>query len=121
MLNENTRADLLRDLSTDDPDQIIEPIGYDFGFSRRSFMQVLGAGLLICAASSGGFSQSRPSEEGEGGGRGGNRGGGRGGRPVPLDARLHIAKDGTITVMSGKVEGGQGARGEITQAAAEEL
>src|SRR4051812_35299514 len=118
MLSENTPADLLND----DPDQIIEPVGYDFGFSRRSFMQVLGAGLLICAASSSGFSQSRPSEEGEGGGgRGGNRGGGRGGHPVPLDARLHIAKDGTITVMSGKVEGGQGARAEITQAAAEEL
>ena len=27
-----------------DDDQIIEPVGYDFGFSRRSFMQVLGAG-----------------------------------------------------------------------------
>src|SRR3954470_4710248 len=94
-------------LQRDDPDQIIEPVGYDFGFSRRSFMQVLGAGLLICAAGSSGFSQSRPSEEGEGGGRGGNRGGARGGRPVALDARLHIAKDGTITVMSGKVEGGQ--------------
>ncbi|HEY3147870.1 MAG TPA: molybdopterin cofactor-binding domain-containing protein, partial [Dongiaceae bacterium] len=38
-----------------------------------------------------------------------------------LDARLHIAKDGVITVMTGKVEAGQGARAEITQAAAEEL
>ena len=32
-----------------------------------------------------------------------------------------IGKDGTITVMTGKVEGGQGSRAEITQAAAEEL
>ena len=28
-------------------DQIIEPVGYDFGFTRRTFVQVLGTGLLI--------------------------------------------------------------------------
>src|SRR5690349_11664975 len=86
----------------EDPDQIIEPVGYDFGLSRRSFVQILGAGILICAASSSGIAQTQPSQE-EGRGRGGGRGG-MGGRPVPLDARLHIAKDGTITVLSGKVE-----------------
>ena len=32
--------------------QIIEPVGYDFGLTRRSFVQVLGAGLLIAATSS---------------------------------------------------------------------
>src|SRR5262249_5087661 len=37
-----------------------------------------------------------------------------------LAARVHIGNDG-ITVMTGKVECGQGARAEITQAAAEEL
>jgi isoquinoline 1-oxidoreductase len=36
-------------------------------------------------------------------------------------ARLHIAEDGTITVMTSKVEFGQGSRTQITQAAAEEL
>src|SRR5207302_10479352 len=36
-------------------------------------------------------------------------------------ARIHLGKDGSITVLAGKVEGGQGARAEITQAAAEEL
>jgi len=36
-------------------------------------------------------------------------------------ARLHINQDGTITVMTSKVECGQGARAELTQAAAEEL
>jgi isoquinoline 1-oxidoreductase len=40
---------------------------------------------------------------------------------VPVAARLHIGKDGSITVMTGKVECGQGARAELTQAAAEEL
>ena len=108
---------------TEDAEQFVESVGYDFGFTRRSFVQMLGAGLLICVASSGAIAQTQPAETGEraGRGRGGRGGGGFGGRPVPLDARLHIAKDGTITVMSGKVEGGQGARTEIAQAAAEEL
>jgi isoquinoline 1-oxidoreductase len=34
---------------------------------------------------------------------------------------VHIGRDGTITVLTGKVEMGQGARAELTQAAAEEL
>ena len=38
-----------------------------------------------------------------------------------MAARLHIARDGKITVMTGKVEVGQGSRAQITQAAAEEL
>src|SRR5439155_12320815 len=38
-----------------------------------------------------------------------------------IAARVHIGQDGTITVMTGKVECGQGSRAEITQAAAEEL
>ena len=38
-----------------------------------------------------------------------------------MSARLHIGKDGTITVLTGKVEMGQGSRAELTQAAAEEL
>ncbi len=53
-----------------------------------------------------------------GGGRGGFGGGGGGGTVV---ARLHLNEDGTIAVMSGKVEEGQGARTELSQAAAEEL
>ncbi len=48
---------------------------------------------------------------------------GRGGprRAPNLGARIHLAKDGPITVLAGKVEGGQGARAELTLAAAEEL
>lgn len=99
-------------LQHDDAEQIIEPVGYDFGFSRRSFMQVLGAGLLISAAADSALSQERRS------GRGGRD---RGGEPISLDARLHIGADGVITVMTGKVEAGQGSRAQITQAAAEEL
>jgi len=40
---------------------------------------------------------------------------------MPVVARLHLNEDGTISVMSGKVEEGQGARTELSQAAAEEL
>src|SRR5262245_53382693 len=102
-------------MQVDDPEQIIEPVGYDFGLSlsRRGFVQILGAGILIVASSGELIAQDR----------GQRRGGGEigGGAPVNLDARLHIGKDGTITVLAGKVEGGQGARAELTAAAAEEL
>ncbi len=38
-----------------------------------------------------------------------------------IGARVHLGADGSITVLTGKVEAGQGARAELTQAAAEEL
>ena len=84
----------------------IEHVGHDFGLKRRAFVQILGAGLLL-AVSTPGLAQRR-------GGRGG--GGARN-----IAARIHLGKDGTITVMTGKVEAGQGARAELSQAAAEEL
>jgi isoquinoline 1-oxidoreductase len=102
-------------IAEDEIGQIIEPVGYDFGLTRRSFVQVLGAGLLIAATSSVSLGQQQQR---------GLRGGGGGRRnlaPVPLDARIHLAKDGKITVLTGKVEAGQGARAELTSAAAEEL
>ena len=42
-------------------------------------------------------------------------------RGRPLEARLHIGEDGFITVLSGKIEEGQGALTELAMAAAEEL
>jgi isoquinoline 1-oxidoreductase len=100
-------SDLLQ--RTED-DQIFEPVGYDFGFSRRSFMQVLGSGILVSATVGSALAQERR----------GNRGGGNN-AATPLGSRLHIGTDGTITVLTGKVEAGQGSRLQITQAAAEEL
>lgn len=92
-----------------DYNELIESVGYDFGLNRRSFVQFLGAGLLL-VVSVRALAQER------------RRGGGLSGRGARnLAARLHIGTDGTITVMTGKVEGGQGARAELTQAAAEEL
>lgn len=80
---------------------------YEFDLSRRSFVQVLGAGLVIAAGQSTSWAQRR-----------GDRGGAR---PLTVAARLHLGNDGTITVLTGKVEMGQGSRAELTQAAAEEL
>src|ERR1035437_4303846 len=91
-------------------DELVERVDYDFGLSRRSFVKVLGAGLLI-AVTIPALAQEEAARRG-GGGAGGARN---------LGARIHIGKDGTITVLTGKVEGGQGARAELSQAAAEEL
>jgi len=75
--------------------------------SRRTFIQAMGAGILITVTE--GLSPAQ------------RRGGGGGGGSMPVVARLHLNEDGTIAVMSGKVEEGQGARAELSQAAAEEL
>jgi len=93
-------------------DEPVDRVDYDFGLSRRSFVKVLGAGLLIAAVV-----PAVAQEEG----RGGRRGGFGGSGPRNLAARIHLGKDGSITVLTGKVEGGQGARTELSQAAAEEL
>jgi isoquinoline 1-oxidoreductase subunit beta len=79
----------------------------EFSLSRRTFVQALGAGLLITVTDTLSWGQRR----GDGGGGGG----------MPVVARLYLNQDGTIAVMSGKVEEGQGARTQLSQAAAEEL
>jgi isoquinoline 1-oxidoreductase subunit beta len=95
--------------SLEDYSEEIERVDYDFGLDRRSFVQILSTGLLIIANASPALAQRRTG--GPGAGR----------RPVALSARIHLGKDGTITVFTGKVEGGQGARAELTLAAAEEM
>src|SRR6266478_9583577 len=91
-------------------DELIEPVRYDFGLSRRGFVQILSAGLLIASSVSPALSQGS-----------GRRGGFGGSGARSISARIHLGKDGSITVLTGKVEAGQGARAELTQAAAEEL
>jgi isoquinoline 1-oxidoreductase len=108
-MGETTRTRLL------DDDVPVERMRFDFAIGRREFLQALGAGLLIAVTWS-------PAEAQEAGGRRGGGGRGRGGgAPVKLASRVHVGKDGFVTVMTGKVECGQGARAELTQAAAEEL
>jgi isoquinoline 1-oxidoreductase len=94
-------------------EQIIEPVEFRFGLDRRAFVQVLSAGLMIVAGPLPALAQRA--------GGGGGRGGGFGGTPVAPAGRLQIGTDGIVTVLTGKVEMGQGSRAEITQAAAEEL
>ena len=90
-------------------EETVDSVEFDFAMDRRRFVQVLGAGLVIAVSGGPAWTQDR-------GGRGS-----RGGGPRAVAARIHLANDGTITVLTGKVEMGQGARTELTQAAAEEL
>jgi isoquinoline 1-oxidoreductase len=83
--------------------EFAEPPRYVFSLSRRAFVQSVGAGLLITAIADWSFAQQR-------------------GEQAPSAAgRFHIDKDGRITAFTGKAEMGQGARTQLTQAAAEEL
>lgn len=107
-MNTEPQADEIMALGAE---EMADSVKFDFATNRRSFVQVLGAGLIIAVNCGAAFAQSR-------GERDGDRGGG-GARPVT--ARIHVANDGTLTVLTGKIEMGQGARTELTQAAAEEL
>jgi len=96
----------------EDDQQIIEPLEFAFGLKRRAFVQLVASGLMIAAAPISSLAQDR----------GAGRRGGFGGSPVRnLWERVHIGKDGLVTLLCGKVEVGQGSRAEFTQAAAEEL
>jgi isoquinoline 1-oxidoreductase subunit beta len=92
----------------EDADQIIEPVEFDFGLKRRTFVQLVATGLAVVVSPMPSLAQQR-------GGRGG------GSQVRNLTERLHIGKDGIVTLMCGKVEVGQGSRAEFAQAAAEEL
>lgn len=70
--------------------------------TRREFLDAAGAGLLIVAAAPPAESQPGP-------------------RSGTLEARLRIGADGRFTLLTGKIEEGQGARTELAMAAAEEL
>jgi isoquinoline 1-oxidoreductase subunit beta len=72
--------------------------------SRRTFIQVLGAGILITVVEPEALAQPGVSAASN-----------------VVVARLYLNEDGTITALSGKVEEGQGSRAELSQAAAEEL
>jgi isoquinoline 1-oxidoreductase len=88
--------------------ELREPPAYRFDANRREFVQVLGAGLVIAVAASTA--------------RGQRRGGSRGGpRSAKFSQRFHVGKDGVITVLTSKVECGQGSRTQLAMAAAEEL
>jgi isoquinoline 1-oxidoreductase len=82
------------------------PQPYYFAANRREFAQTLGAGILIAVSVREAPGQRR--------GRGARR-------EETLSQRFHLGNDGTVTVLTSKVEVGQGSRTQLTQAAAEEL
>jgi isoquinoline 1-oxidoreductase len=102
-------------MSTQTLDHAIDPTTDP---SRRDVLRLLGAGLLIAVAAPASRAQVPPGPRRGGGFRGGGM---RGGGAKNVAARVHIGEDGALTVMTGKVECGQGSRAELTQAAAEEL
>ncbi|MBL8227944.1 MAG: xanthine dehydrogenase family protein molybdopterin-binding subunit [Bryobacterales bacterium] len=83
--------------------ELREPPAYDFAPTRREFIEFTGAGLLITILA--------PCVEAQRGSP----------REAGIESRLHISKDGIVTVLSGKVEVGQGSRTQLAMAAAEEL
>lgn len=85
-----------------------EPPRYRFEVSRRAFVQTVGTGILITWAGGLTFAQGRRRSE-------------AGSSETHPITRFHIGKDGRITAGTSKVEMGQGARTQITQAVAEEL
>jgi isoquinoline 1-oxidoreductase subunit beta len=87
-------------------DQPIPGLSPNYGVSRRSFVQTLTAGLLISVT-------ALPVL--------GQRSNARASRGRTVAARIHLGVNGRVTVLTGKVEMGRGARAQLSQAAAEEL
>lgn len=83
--------------------ELAEPLPYQFRMDRRVFLQSIAGGFLLFAACSRDASGQRRQVSDS------------------VDARLRFGADGSITVLNGKVEEGQGSRTEVAMAAAEEL
>ncbi len=91
------------DLFEPDRKELAEGPAYRFELDRREWISVLGAGLLVTAAGKVVVYPGVAAAE------------------IRPSTRLHLGEDGSIIVLTGKVEVGQGSRTEILQAAAEEL
>ncbi len=94
----------------DDRHELLNGPLYHFSPNRREFAAMVGAGIVVSVAvgrtTAGEFSNA-PSQQQS--------------RPTDLSDRIHIGENGVVTVLTGKVEVGQDARTQISQAAAEEL
>ncbi len=74
--------------------------------TRREILERLGSGALFLYTL-----QNAKADEEKAGPR----------KPPLLTSRLHIGEDGTVTLLTGKIECGQGIRTTLTQVASEEL
>jgi isoquinoline 1-oxidoreductase len=75
---------------------------------RREFVRLLGGGIIVIVNPP--FASAFEREEPQ-----------RPGYPEDVNAYLHIAEDGAVTLYSGKIEMGQGVMTSLAQMAAEEL
>jgi len=76
---------------------------------RRDFVKALGGGILVLVSlPSPGLVSDAAAQQ-------------RRGYPTDVNAYLHIAEDGKVTLFSGKIEMGQGVMTSLTQMAAEDL
>ena len=91
------------DLFEPDRKELDEGAKHRFELDRRDWFGAVGVGLLVSASGVVVYSQGGDSDA------------------IPAATRLHLGEDGSITVLTGKVDVGQGSRTEIRQAAAEEL
>jgi isoquinoline 1-oxidoreductase len=106
---ENTFSDALLEQQQHDA---VGRVSYRFELERRDFFKLLGGGVLICLCAKSTLAQ----ESGSGRARNWDDE-----LPGSIDAWLHIAEDGTVTVYTGKVEMGQNIRTSLSQQVAEEL
>lgn len=108
----NDRLDSVSENAFDDFDkfdeveryELRESKPYSFQADRREFVQTLGAGIVITISAKRSNAQRRSAR-----------------REELLSERFHFGEDGFITVLTSKVEVGQGARTQIAQATAEEF
>ncbi len=105
-MNEHIDHQELTDAESQEFESFNETRPLRFEVERRTFIQFVSAGIVISTTFEMASAQRRsfgsPAE-------------------TPLEARLQIGKDGSITLFTGKVEAGQGSRAQLSQAIAEEL
>ena len=98
---------------------VLEPERYElsalpvhlFAMDRRDFMKAIGGGIAVLLVAKEAFALQES----------GRRVGMREDMPREIDAWLHIAQDGRVTVFTGKVEIGQNIRTSLAQTVADEL
>ena len=98
---------------------VLEPERYEllalpvhlFAMDRRDFMKAIGGGIAVLLVAKEAFALQES----------GRRVGMREDMPREINAWLHIARDGSVTVFTGKVEIGQNIRTSLAQAVADEL
>ncbi len=86
---------------------LVRPTPAPTGMDRRDFVKTLGGGVLVLVALPSIGVEPAAAQRRQ--------------YPTDVNAYLHIAQDGKVTLFSGKIEMGQGVETSLAQMAAEEL